>query len=192
MVTPFKKDFGITGCFPATVMAALQAPLGAEIMALFESSVSALSDPTVGGQSAGLPSRDRFAAASSIATLDGPASSAWQADRSKTQSQEVHPQEIPSQGTELQGIQPQESRIWAASAALTSPPGPGSLGRSSAAGLTAAVALPLVPMAAERPGQQRSLAASAGACPRCGGSGMLRLGDQRYRTCLDCLGRGRR
>lgn len=27
-------------------------------------------------------------------------------------------------------------------------------------------------------------------CPRCGGSGMLRLGDQRYRTCLDCLGSG--
>lgn len=29
------------------------------------------------------------------------------------------------------------------------------------------------------------------ACSRCGGSGMLRLGDQRYRTCLDCLGSGR-
>jgi len=28
-------------------------------------------------------------------------------------------------------------------------------------------------------------------CPRCGGSGTLRLGDQRYRTCLDCLGEGR-
>lgn len=27
-------------------------------------------------------------------------------------------------------------------------------------------------------------------CFHCGGSGMLRLGDQRYRTCLDCLGRG--
>jgi len=28
------------------------------------------------------------------------------------------------------------------------------------------------------------------ACPRCGGSGTLRHGDQRYRTCLDCLGQG--
>ncbi len=28
------------------------------------------------------------------------------------------------------------------------------------------------------------------ACSRCGGSGMLRLGDQRYRTCLECLGQG--
>jgi len=28
-------------------------------------------------------------------------------------------------------------------------------------------------------------------CPHCGGSGNLRLADQRYRTCLECLGRGR-
>lgn len=28
-------------------------------------------------------------------------------------------------------------------------------------------------------------------CPRCGGSGTLRQGDRRYRTCLDCLGQGR-
>jgi len=28
-------------------------------------------------------------------------------------------------------------------------------------------------------------------CQQCGGSGMLRLGDQRYRTCLDCLGQGK-
>jgi DnaJ-class molecular chaperone len=27
-------------------------------------------------------------------------------------------------------------------------------------------------------------------CPHCGGSGTLRLADQRYRTCLECLGRG--
>lgn len=27
-------------------------------------------------------------------------------------------------------------------------------------------------------------------CRQCGGSGMLRLDDQRYRTCLDCLGQG--
>ncbi|MBM5804370.1 MAG: hypothetical protein FJ078_09700 [Cyanobacteria bacterium K_DeepCast_35m_m2_155] len=27
-------------------------------------------------------------------------------------------------------------------------------------------------------------------CPSCGGSGMLRLGDQSFRTCLDCLGQG--
>ena len=29
-------------------------------------------------------------------------------------------------------------------------------------------------------------------CRTCGGSGMLRLADQRYRTCLDCLGQGRK
>lgn len=28
-------------------------------------------------------------------------------------------------------------------------------------------------------------------CPQCGGSGLLRIDDQRYRTCLDCLGQGR-
>jgi hypothetical protein len=28
------------------------------------------------------------------------------------------------------------------------------------------------------------------ACQHCGGSGMLRLGGQRYRTCLECLGQG--
>jgi DnaJ-class molecular chaperone len=28
-------------------------------------------------------------------------------------------------------------------------------------------------------------------CPQCGGSGLLRIDDQRYRTCLDCLGKGR-
>jgi DnaJ-class molecular chaperone len=30
----------------------------------------------------------------------------------------------------------------------------------------------------------------ASRCPQCGGSGILRLADQRYRTCLDCLGQG--
>jgi DnaJ-class molecular chaperone len=33
-------------------------------------------------------------------------------------------------------------------------------------------------------------AETQGRCPRCGGSGTLRHGDQRYRTCLDCLGQG--
>jgi DnaJ-class molecular chaperone len=28
-------------------------------------------------------------------------------------------------------------------------------------------------------------------CPRCGGSGVLRLDGQRSRTCLHCLGQGR-
>jgi len=27
-------------------------------------------------------------------------------------------------------------------------------------------------------------------CPFCGGSGVLRMSDQRFRTCLDCLGQG--
>lgn len=32
---------------------------------------------------------------------------------------------------------------------------------------------------------------AATVCPRCGGSGTLRMGDEQYRTCLDCLGQGR-
>lgn len=28
-------------------------------------------------------------------------------------------------------------------------------------------------------------------CGQCGGSGLLRVAEQRYRTCLDCLGQGR-
>jgi hypothetical protein len=28
-------------------------------------------------------------------------------------------------------------------------------------------------------------------CHHCGGSGILRLDDQRFRTCLECLGQGR-
>jgi hypothetical protein len=28
-------------------------------------------------------------------------------------------------------------------------------------------------------------------CPHCGGSGLLRLDSQRFRTCLPCLGQGR-
>lgn len=28
-------------------------------------------------------------------------------------------------------------------------------------------------------------------CYQCGGSGMLRLSDQRFRTCLECLGQGK-
>lgn len=27
-------------------------------------------------------------------------------------------------------------------------------------------------------------------CPQCGGSGALRMADQRFRTCLTCLGQG--
>jgi len=27
-------------------------------------------------------------------------------------------------------------------------------------------------------------------CPQCGGSGILRMGDQQFRTCLECLGQG--
>jgi hypothetical protein len=27
-------------------------------------------------------------------------------------------------------------------------------------------------------------------CTQCGGSGILRIGDQQFRTCLECLGQG--
>ena len=46
----------------------------------------------------------------------------------------------------------------------------------------------------EAPGWEASDAAATSAtttCRRCGGSGTLRMGDQQYRTCLDCLGQGR-
>ena len=36
-----------------------------------------------------------------------------------------------------------------------------------------------------------SALAAGQSCPQCGGSGMLRLSDQRYRTCLECLGQGK-
>ncbi len=38
---------------------------------------------------------------------------------------------------------------------------------------------------------QRSNHANSCRCQQCGGSGMLRMDDQRYRTCLDCLGQGK-
>jgi hypothetical protein len=37
---------------------------------------------------------------------------------------------------------------------------------------------------------QRSSPEHRVVCPTCGGSGTLRLGDQSFRTCLDCLGQG--
>lgn len=36
-----------------------------------------------------------------------------------------------------------------------------------------------------------SYQAASQSCHQCGGSGMLRLSDQRYRTCLECLGQGK-
>ena len=53
-----------------------------------------------------------------------------------------------------------------------------------------------VPAAAQPASAGLSPASASGrgrpelSCSHCGGSGMLRLGDQRYRTCLDCLGSG--
>jgi len=57
----------------------------------------------------------------------------------------------------------------------------------------AAVPAPLKNQHPARTTAPTSLAghAHSEACPRCGGSGMLRLDDQRFRTCLDCLGQGR-
>lgn len=37
---------------------------------------------------------------------------------------------------------------------------------------------------------QARVAPQPHACPHCGGSGVLRYGGQRYRTCLPCLGQG--
>ena len=44
--------------------------------------------------------------------------------------------------------------------------------------------------AAQAPLIEQTSSALREMCPSCGGSGMLRLGDQRFRTCLDCLGQG--
>jgi len=61
-----------------------------------------------------------------------------------------------------------------------------------AAGLATSRPTPLSPPAA--PLEQREGMAEAAAgpltCPHCGGSGILRMGDQQFRTCLDCLGQG--
>ena len=38
---------------------------------------------------------------------------------------------------------------------------------------------------------QRASHTNRRSCKQCGGSGMLRLDDKRYRTCLDCLGQGK-
>jgi len=46
-------------------------------------------------------------------------------------------------------------------------------------------------MAAPGPASgSRGLSLAQTRCPQCGGSGLLRIDDQRYRTCLDCLGQG--
>lgn len=62
-----------------------------------------------------------------------------------------------------------------------------------------AMSLP-TPGAVSRPGAPPTITAITKApanpqgavrcCPQCGGSGQLRLGDQRFRTCLNCLGQG--
>jgi DnaJ-class molecular chaperone len=40
------------------------------------------------------------------------------------------------------------------------------------------------------PARSANPSSQASMCPHCGGSGTLRLGGQRYRTCLPCLGQG--
>jgi hypothetical protein len=55
---------------------------------------------------------------------------------------------------------------------------------------TSAHSPPLTPVLAS-PLTPAGILESARPCPHCGGSGTLRLADQRYRTCLECLGRGR-
>jgi hypothetical protein len=40
------------------------------------------------------------------------------------------------------------------------------------------------------PPASAALASHGLTCSRCGGSGILRMGDQQFRTCLDCLGQG--
>lgn len=58
------------------------------------------------------------------------------------------------------------------------------MGEPTQAGLPQAV-----PPQGAQPSARRETEAQR--CPRCGGSGVLRLSDQKFRTCLDCLGQGR-
>jgi hypothetical protein len=50
---------------------------------------------------------------------------------------------------------------------------------------------PMASISAHSPPQAAPLVNAGRPCPHCGGSGTLRLADQRYRTCLECLGHGR-
>jgi hypothetical protein len=45
---------------------------------------------------------------------------------------------------------------------------------------------------AKEPQHAQDVSLSQSVCPACGGSGLLRLGEQHYRTCLACLAQGTR
>jgi hypothetical protein len=48
----------------------------------------------------------------------------------------------------------------------------------------------VAPIAALAPSAAHLEAPAPILCPHCGGSGILRMGDQQFRTCLECLGQG--
>lgn len=58
-------------------------------------------------------------------------------------------------------------------------------------GTSAAKSASFAPTTAMTQDQEISQKLPADSCLQCGGSGMLRLSDQRYRTCLECLGQGK-
>jgi hypothetical protein len=54
----------------------------------------------------------------------------------------------------------------------------------------APVGVEVAPIAALAPSAAPLEAPAPILCPHCGGSGILRMGDQQFRTCLECLGQG--
>lgn len=101
---------------------------------------------------------------------------------SEQHSREPHPQDLPRiAATDL----PQQVSIHGRGHALEGPQG-----RQGAALQTHSPAARSSGQAAAVVAGAEGLALDQTLCPRCGGSGTLRHGDQRYRTCLDCLGQG--
>jgi hypothetical protein len=56
--------------------------------------------------------------------------------------------------------------------------------------LTSSPAPPAAGSASHAPPTEPAGSPSPLTCPHCGGSGILRMGDQQFRTCLECLGQG--
>jgi len=63
-------------------------------------------------------------------------------------------------------------------------------GEGSVAEAQAPLEVEVVRVAAQAPPAAQLEVPAPIPCPHCGGSGILRMGDQQFRTCLECLGQG--
>ena len=63
-------------------------------------------------------------------------------------------------------------------------------GAGSVAEAQAPLRAEVAPVAAPAPTAAQLEVSAPIPCPQCGGSGILRMGDQQFRTCLECLGQG--